>query len=164
MGCSNQGVRGGQPAKPAGAIARGGLQFMLVILAGRHLAAAARLRLHGDAVVGRYLHAAAHRGFPDRRADLGTLSDRTGRAVRHLRLLLAAVCFVGLIAAPGDFPYWLFALLIFGNGVGSGLFASPNTSAIMSAVPATHRGSASGMRSTFQNSGSRWSHRPSSSR
>ena len=33
---------------------------------------------------------------------------------------------------PVDFPYWLFALLIFGNGVGSGLFASPNTSAIMS--------------------------------
>jgi hypothetical protein len=51
------------------------------------------------------------------------------------------------------FPYWVFALLIFGNGVGSGLFASPNTSAIMSAVPASQRGSASGMRSTFQNSG-----------
>jgi hypothetical protein len=54
---------------------------------------------------------------------------------------------------PVVFPYWLFALLIFGNGVGSGLFASPNTSAIMSAVPASQRGSASGMRSTFQNSG-----------
>jgi hypothetical protein len=47
----------------------------------------------------------------------------------------------------------MFALLIFGNGVGSGLFASPNTAAIMSAVPANQRGSASGMRSTFQNSG-----------
>jgi hypothetical protein len=54
---------------------------------------------------------------------------------------------------PVDFPYPLFALLIFGNGVGSGLFASPNTSAIMSSVPAGQRGSASGMRSTFQNSG-----------
>jgi len=51
------------------------------------------------------------------------------------------------------FPYWAFALLIFGNGIGSGLFASPNTSAIMSSVPARHRGSASGMRATFQNSG-----------
>jgi hypothetical protein len=47
----------------------------------------------------------------------------------------------------------VFALLIFGNGIGSGLFASPNTSAIMSSVPARHRGSASGMRATFQNSG-----------
>ena len=54
---------------------------------------------------------------------------------------------------PVNFPYWLFALLIFGNGIGSGLFASPNTSAIMSSVPAQHRGAASGMRSTFQNSG-----------
>jgi len=52
-----------------------------------------------------------------------------------------------------DFPYWAFALIIFGNGIGSGLFASPNTSAIMSSVPARHRGVASGMRSTFQNSG-----------
>ncbi len=67
--------------------------------------------------------------------------------------MLATLCFVGLMLLPVDFPYPLFALLIFGNGVGSGLFASPNTSAIMSAVPARHRGSASGMRSTFQNSG-----------
>ena len=56
-------------------------------------------------------------------------------------------------ALPLDFPYWLFATIIFFNGVGSGLFASPNTSAIMSSVPARHRGTASGMRSTFQNSG-----------
>ena len=54
---------------------------------------------------------------------------------------------------PINFSYWVFALLIFGNGVGSGLFASPNTAAIMSSVPAHHRGAASGMRSTFQNSG-----------
>ena len=54
---------------------------------------------------------------------------------------------------PIDFPYPVFALLIFGNGVGSGLFAAPNTAAIMSSVPAHNRGAASGMRSTFQNSG-----------
>jgi MFS family permease len=84
----------------------------------------------------------------------GTLSDRYGpRPFATAGLLLAACCFTGLILLPVDFPYWLFALLILGNGIGSGLFASPNTSAIMSAVPARHRGSASGMRSTFQNSG-----------
>jgi hypothetical protein len=54
---------------------------------------------------------------------------------------------------PIVFPYWIFGALIFLNGIGSGLFASPNTSAIMSSVPANQRGSASGMRSTFQNSG-----------
>jgi MFS family permease len=84
----------------------------------------------------------------------GTLSDRYGpRLFATSGLLLAACCFVGLMVLPVVFPYWVFALLIFGNGVGSGLFASPNTSAIMSAVPASQRGSASGMRSTFQNSG-----------
>jgi MFS family permease len=84
----------------------------------------------------------------------GILSDRYGpRLFATSGLVLAALCFTGLMLLPVVFSYWVFALLIFGNGVGSGLFASPNTSAIMSAVPARHRGSASGMRSTFQNSG-----------
>jgi hypothetical protein len=39
------------------------------------------------------------------------------------------------------------------SGIGSGMFASPNSSSIMGSVPARDRGSASGMRSTFQNSG-----------
>jgi len=53
-----------------------------------------------------------------------------------------------------NFPYWLFALLVALNGVGSGLFSSPNTAAIMSSVPANQRGAASGMRGTFFNAGS----------
>ena len=84
----------------------------------------------------------------------GYLSDRFGpRPFATAGLLVAACAFCGLMLLPVDFPYWAFALLIFGNGIGSGLFASPNTSAIMSSVPARHRGSASGMRATFQNSG-----------
>ncbi|MFY9932339.1 MAG: hypothetical protein WAK82_30470 [Streptosporangiaceae bacterium] len=54
---------------------------------------------------------------------------------------------------PVVFPYWAFALLIAINGIGSGMFASPNSSSIMGSVPARMRGAASGMRSTFQNSG-----------
>ncbi len=54
---------------------------------------------------------------------------------------------------PVDFPYWLFAGLIAINGLGSGLFSSPNTSAVMGAVPVNQRGAASGMRGTFLNSG-----------
>ncbi|MGH3171050.1 MAG: MFS transporter, partial [Trebonia sp.] len=84
----------------------------------------------------------------------GILSDKYGaRPFATAGLLVAAACFVGLMLLPIDFPYPVFALLIFGNGVGSGLFTSPNTAAIMSSVPAYHRGAASGMRSTFQNSG-----------
>jgi MFS family permease len=84
----------------------------------------------------------------------GYLSDRYGpRPFATAGLLVAACAFCGLMLLPVVFPYWAFALLIFGNGIGSGLFASPNTSAIMSSVPARYRGSASGMRATFQNSG-----------
>src|SRR6185437_16957640 len=45
------------------------------------------------------------------------------------------------------------ALLLVVNGIGSGLFSAPNTTAIMNSVPAHQRGAASGMRATFQNSG-----------
>jgi hypothetical protein len=61
--------------------------------------------------------------------------------------------FVGLALLPVDFSYWSFALLTAVNGIGSGMFAAPNSSSIMGSVPARQRGAASGMRSTFQNSG-----------
>jgi len=144
----------GNAASLLGSIARGGLQFMLVIwLAGIWLP------LHGYDFTVTPLWAGIYMlpltaGFLIAGPISGTLSDRYGpRLFATSGLLLAAACFVGLMLLPVDFAYPLFALLIFGNGVGSGLFASPNTSAIMSAVPASHRGSASGMRSTFQNSG-----------
>ena len=144
----------GNAASLLGSIARGGLQFMLVIwLAGIWLP------LHGYDFTVTPLWAGIYMlpltaGFLIAGPISGTLSDRYGpRLFATSGLLLAALCFAGLMLLPVDFSYWVFALLIFGNGVGSGLFASPNTSAIMSAVPARHRGSASGMRSTFQNSG-----------
>ncbi len=69
----------GNAASLMSSMARGGLQFMLVIWLAGHLAAAARLRLHRHPAVGGHLHAAADRRLPDRRADLG-------RPVRPLRL------------------------------------------------------------------------------
>ena len=144
----------GNAASLLGSIARGGLQFMLVLwLAGIWLP------LHGYNYADTPLWAGIYMlplttGFLIAGPISGTLSDRYGpRPFATAGLLVAAAAFCGLIALPLNFPYWLFALIIFFNGVGSGLFASPNTSAIMSSVPAQHRGSASGMRSTFQNSG-----------
>ena len=144
----------GNAASLLGAIARGGLQFMLVIwLAGIWLP------LHGYNYVVTPLWAGIYMlpltsGFLIAGPVSGWLSDRYGpRLFATAGLLVATGAFVGLMLLPVDFAYWQFALLIFFNGIGSGLFASPNTSAIMSAVPARHRGSASGMRATFQNSG-----------
>jgi MFS family permease len=144
----------GNIAALLGSIARGGLQFMLVIwLAGIWLP------LHGYDFTDTPLWAGIYMlpltgGFLLAGPLSGVLSDRFGaRPFATAGLLLAGLCFVGLMLLPVDFSYWVFALLIFGNGVGSGLFASPNTAAIMSSVPAHDRGAASGMRATFQNSG-----------
>jgi len=84
----------------------------------------------------------------------GTLSDRFGaRWFASGGMLLFSLSFVGLLLLPVSFPYWEFALLIALNGAGIGMYSSPNSSSIMSSVPARYRGVASGMRSTFQNSG-----------
>jgi MFS family permease len=84
----------------------------------------------------------------------GYLSDKFGpRLFATGGLLVMAASFVGLLLLPGDFNYAIFAVLIFINGLGGGLFAAPNTSLVMSSVPANMRGAASGMRATFQNAG-----------
>jgi MFS family permease len=84
----------------------------------------------------------------------GYYSDRFGaRTFATGGLVLVAMSFLGLMLLPTDFNYWAFAGLLVLNGIGSGLFSAPNTSAIMSSVPANRRGAASGMRGTFFNSG-----------
>jgi MFS family permease len=144
----------GNLASLMGSIARGGLQFMLIIwLQGIWLP------LHGYDFADTPLKAGIYllpltAGFLIAGPISGYLSDRYGpRPFATTGLLVSAAAFAGLLLLPVRFPYWIFALIILCNGLGSGLFASPNTSAIMSAVPARYRGAASGMRSTFQNSG-----------
>ncbi|HEU5271190.1 MAG TPA: MFS transporter, partial [Jatrophihabitans sp.] len=136
-------------------IARGGLQFMLIIwLQGIWLP------LHGYDYADTPLWAGIYL-LPLTVAFLvvgpvsGALSDRFGaRTFATGGLLLVALSFLGLMLLPVDFNYLAFAGLLVLNGIGSGLFSSPNTTAIMNSVPAGSRGAASGMRGTFFNSGS----------
>jgi MFS family permease len=135
-------------------IARGGLQFMLIIwLQGIWLP------LHGYNYNDTPLWAGVFllpltAGFLIAGPVSGTLSDRFGaRGFATAGMVIFAGSFIGLMLLPVDFPYLAFALLILANGIGGGMFASPNSSSIMSSVPARRRGVASGMRSTFQNSG-----------
>jgi len=84
----------------------------------------------------------------------GYLSDRYGaRGFSTLGMIIVASTFLALSSLPYDFDYLTFAVILFVMGVGSGMFASPNTASIMNSVPSEHRGAASGMRATLQNSG-----------
>jgi MFS family permease len=144
----------GNAAALLAAIARGGMQFMLIIwLQGIWLP------LHGFTYEQTPLWAGIYMlpltsGFLIAGPISGYLSDRYGaRPFATGGMLVTAAAFTGLMMIPVNFPYWLFASLIFAAGIGQGLFTSPNTSAIMSSVPAGQRGVASGMRATFQNAG-----------
>src|SRR2546430_7296563 len=136
-------------------ISRGGMQFMLIIwLQGIWLP------LHGYDYAATPLWAGIYLlpltvGFLVAGPVSGWLSDRFGaRPFAVGGALVVAASFVGLVLLPVDFPYWVFAGLVALSGIGSGLFSSPNASAVMGSVPAAQRGAAAGMRGTFFNSGS----------
>ncbi len=85
----------------------------------------------------------------------GWLSDKHGaRALASAGLLVSAFGMFLLTLLPSNFIYLYFAVIIFIIGAGGGMFAAPNTAAIMSSVPPEARGAASGMRATLQNVGS----------
>jgi MFS family permease len=144
----------GNIAGLAVAIARGGLQFMLIIwLQGIWLP------LHGYDFSDTPFWAGIFllpltAGILISGPVSGFLSDRFGaRGFATAGMVVFGASFIGLMLLPVDFPYWTFALLTAMNGIGGGMFAAPNSSSIMSSVPARYRGVASGMRSTYQNSG-----------
>jgi MFS family permease len=144
----------GNLAGLAVSIARGGLQFMLIIwLQGIWLP------LHGYDYSDTPLWAGIFllpltAGFLASGPVAGFLSDRFGtRGIATAGLAVFGGSFIGLMLLPVNFSYPAFALLIAANGIGSGMFAAPNSSSIMGSVPARQRGAASGMRATFQNSG-----------
>jgi len=83
----------------------------------------------------------------------GYLSDRFGaRPFATGGMVIAALSFVLLEILPVNFNYMEFALILFLNGAGMGLFASPNRAGIMNSLPADQRGVGAGMSATFQNS------------
>ncbi|AXK79722.1 MFS transporter [Pseudolabrys taiwanensis] len=135
-------------------MARGGLQFMLIIwLQGIWLP------LHGYSFEETPLWSAIFMvpltvGMLAAAPVAGYLSDRFGeRPFAIGGMLVGAAAFIGLMLLPADFNYALFAFLLLLNGLGTGLFIAPNATQIMNAVPAQERGQASGMRATAVNAG-----------
>jgi MFS family permease len=135
------------------ALSRGGLMFMLIIwLQGIWLP------LHGYDFARTPLWAGLAMlpltaGFLIAGPLSGILSDRYGaRPFATGGMLGVAICFGLLELLPIDFPYWLFAIVLFVTGLTMSMFGSPNRAGVMSSLPAEHRGAGSGMNTTFQNS------------
>jgi EmrB/QacA subfamily drug resistance transporter len=144
----------GNLASLLSSIGRGGLQFMLIIwLQGIWLP------LHGYSFESTPLWAGIFMlpltlGFLLAGPVSGYLSDRYGaRPFATGGMIIGAISFAALALLPADFPYGLFAFLIFLNGLGSGLFSAPNSTQIMNSVPAGERGQAAGLRATTMNAG-----------
>ena len=146
--------RAGNIASFMASIGRGGTQIMLIILL-----QGIWLPLHGYSYSetpfwsGLYITPLMI-GFVVMGPLSGRIADRRGaRELATAGMVITAVCLLLLTLLPYDFVFWEFALILFVMGLGGGLFASPNTVAIMNSVPPETRGAASGMRATVQNTG-----------
>jgi EmrB/QacA subfamily drug resistance transporter len=84
----------------------------------------------------------------------GVLADRHGsRGLATAGMLLSAVGLALMTTLEVTSPYWQAALWLLVVGVGSGMFNSPNTAAMMGAVSPQRRGVAAGARTLITNSG-----------
>ncbi|WP_116111054.1 MULTISPECIES: MFS transporter [Amycolatopsis] len=143
----------GNLANLLASLGRGGLQFVLIIwLQGIWLPQ------HGYSFEQTPLWAGIYMlpltiGFLVSAPVSGVISDRIGgRFLSTGGMLITAVSFVLLEVLPVDFGYWAFAAILLLNGLGMGLFTSPNRAEVMNSLPNNARGAGAGMTATFQNS------------
>ncbi len=84
----------------------------------------------------------------------GLWADRRGsRMLAAMGMLVSAIGLAGMTTLQVHTPYWQSSVWLFVVGVGSGMFNSPNTAAMMGTVPAQRRGIAAGARMMLQNTG-----------
>ncbi|MFG1415235.1 MAG: MFS transporter [Thermoplasmataceae archaeon] len=82
----------------------------------------------------------------------GALSDRYGaRGIATIGMVIVAAAFIILTFFSANFTYIPFGATLYMMGFGSGMFAAPNTAAIMNSVSPDNRGIASGMVATVRN-------------
>jgi MFS family permease len=144
----------GNIAQFLGAMARGGVMIMLIILL-----QGIWLPLHGYSYESTPFWAGIFMipmsvGFVLAGPISGWLSDKHGaKLLATMGMLITGITFMAFAFLQANFVYLTFGSMLFIMGVGNGLFASPNTASIMNSVPPEHRGAASGMRATLQNCG-----------
>lgn len=144
----------GSAANMMSSVARGGLQFMLVIwLQGIWLPS------HGYAYVDTPLWAGIYMlpltaGFLLAGPLSGWISDRHGaRIIATTGMLVFGGSFLGLLLIPTQFHYGAFAAMLLLNGLGGGMFSAPNQTAVMNSVPTEYRGGGAGIQAAILNSG-----------
>ena len=144
----------GNLASLLSAVGRGGVMLMLIILL-----QGIWLPLHGYSYSSTPFWAGIYMipmtlGFMVMGPLSGTLSDKHGaRVLSTAGMLITGISFFILTTFSYNFGYIPFAIVLFMMGAGNGMFAAPNTAAIMNSVPAEYRGAASGMMTTLRNAG-----------
>jgi MFS family permease len=84
----------------------------------------------------------------------GMYADRRGsRGLAALGMVVVGAGLALMTTLQVHTPYWQSTLWLAIVGVGSGMFNSPNTAAMMGTVPAQRRGIAAGARMLLQNTG-----------
>jgi EmrB/QacA subfamily drug resistance transporter len=84
----------------------------------------------------------------------GIWADRHGsRALAAAGMLVTALGLGLMTTLQADSAYWESGLWLALVGIGSGMFNSPNTAAMMGTVPTERRGIAAGARTMLQNTG-----------
>jgi MFS family permease len=84
----------------------------------------------------------------------GLYADRHGsRALAAIGMLVSALGLALMTTLQVHTAYWQSAMWLLLVGIGSGMFNSPNTAAMMGVVPAHRRGIAAGARTLLQNTG-----------
>lgn len=81
-------------------------------------------------------------------------ADRHGsRTLAAAGMVVSALGLALMTTLEVHTPYWQSGLWLLIVGIGSGMFNSPNTAAMVGAVPAHRRGIAAGARTMLQNTG-----------
>jgi EmrB/QacA subfamily drug resistance transporter len=84
----------------------------------------------------------------------GIWADRHGsRMLAAMGMLVTALGLGLMTTLQADSAYWQSGLWLLLVGIGSGMFNSPNTAAMMGTVPTDRRGIAAGARTMLQNTG-----------
>ncbi len=84
----------------------------------------------------------------------GIWADRHGsRTLAAAGMLVSALALALMTTLQADSPYWESGTWLALVGIGSGMFNSPNTAAMMGVVPTDRRGIAAGVRTMIQNTG-----------